>query len=62
MNPLPLESFSLVQSGRNEKQMARETPWFTPEYFTYDSRIQTPALDTYFQKNVISLSRLGKLI
>ena len=50
MNPLPLESFSLVQSFRTEKQMDSVISWFTPEYFICGSKLQTSDLDTYFQR------------
>ena len=48
MNPLPLESFSLVQSFRTEKQMDSVITWFTPEYFICGSKLKTSDLDTYF--------------
>ena len=48
MNPLSLESFSLVQSCRIEKQMDLEMSWFAPEYFIDGSNLQTPDLDTLF--------------
>lgn len=48
MNPLLLESFSLVQSCGTEKQMDLEMSWFAPEYFTDGSKLQTPDLDTLF--------------
>ena len=46
MNHLPLESFSLVQSFRTEKQIDSEMSWFTPKYITFGSKLQTSDLDT----------------
>ena len=50
MNPLPLESFSLVQSFRTEKRMGSVISWFTSEYFICGSKLQTSYLDTTFKQ------------